>query len=226
MLFFTLCLVVLTVTLAVYASDSGRVRTDDFADRDPDDVLRQLKEGNAKFVAGDPRVIDGIINLRERLAKEGQEPIATIIACSDSRIPVEDIFHQPLGQLFVVSTAGNAADTPTQGTVRYGVEHLHTPVVVVMGHNHCGAIKAVVVRSEESGKLGELLETIAAVRDSLPGDLGDDEDAERKLAVANVEKTAEKLLADDDFLRKKVDKGELRIVKAMYHIKTGEVEWL
>ncbi len=226
MLILTLFLVVLAVTLTVYASDSGRVRTDDFADRDPDDVLRQLREGNAKFVAGEPRVIDGIINLRERLAKEGQEPIATVIACSDSRIPVEDIFHQPLGQLFVISTAGNAANVPTQGTVRYGVEHLHTPVVVVMGHNHCGAVKAVVVRSEESGKLGEMLETIAAVRDSFPEKLGEDEDAERTLAIANVEKTAEKLLADDDFLRKKAEKGELRIFKAMYDIKSGEVEWL
>ncbi|MCD8349347.1 MAG: hypothetical protein LUC93_01880 [Planctomycetaceae bacterium] len=183
-----------------------------------------MKKGNKRFVDGEPRSSDDIGTLREKLAEEGQEPIATIMACSDSRIPVEDIFSQPLGRLFVVSTAGNTANVHSEGTVRYGVEHLHTPVVVVLGHNHCGAIKAVVVDSEESGALGEMLEDIYAVRRTLD-DIGEDEEAERALAIANVNHTADELLRDD-LLRAKVDQDEVWLMRAMYDIKTGVVEWL
>ncbi len=209
---------------AATATDTGRVKAKDFASRDPADVVDELKTGNKRFVDGEPRIIDDIANLREKLATEGQEPIATIMACSDSRIPVEDIFSQPLGRLFVVSTAGNTANLHADGTVRYGVEHLHTPVVVVMGHNHCGAIKAVVVDSEESGALGEMLENIYKVRRGLD-DIGEGEEAERALAIANVNHTANVLLRDD-LIRAKVDKDELWLMRAMYDIKTGEVEWL
>ncbi len=108
-----------------------------------DQALNALMEGNARFVSGNvchPNQND------ESLAKavSGQQPFAVIVSCSDSRAPPEILFDQGIGDIFVVRTAGEVMDNATIGTIEYAVEHLHVPLIVVLGHDDCGAVKAAI----------------------------------------------------------------------------------
>src|SRR5574337_648976 len=108
-----------------------------------DDSLLDLIKGNSRDVAGQPDAIRSGAVFREELAK-GQHPHAVIVTCSDSRVAPEIVFNQDLGHIFVVRTAGNVVDAVALGSIEYAVEHLHTPLVVVMGHESCGAVNAAV----------------------------------------------------------------------------------
>src|ERR1700741_1792399 len=105
--------------------------------------LAKLKAGNAKFVASPEEALPVDGARRAALAK-GQTPFATVLSCADSRLPPEIIFHANLGELFVVRAAGHVADHSVLASVEYAAEHLHVPLVVVMGHEMCGAVKAAV----------------------------------------------------------------------------------
>jgi carbonic anhydrase len=104
----------------------------------------KLLTGNERFVAGKPENKDLGAYRRRELSEHGQHPFALIICCSDSRVPPEIIFDQGLGDLFVVRTAGNVVDDIGMGSIEYGAEHLHIPLIVVLGHEKCGAVKATV----------------------------------------------------------------------------------
>jgi carbonic anhydrase len=146
---------------------------------DPDAALKLLTEGNIRFVnaqmehAGqDPK--------RLLQVSRGQQPFATILTCSDSRVPPEVIFDQGLGDLFVVRVAGNIVDPALLGTVEYGVVHLGTPLVVVIGHQRCGAVEATLESLQHNttphGDIAELVKDITPavpVAKSRPGDLLD-----------------------------------------------------
>ena len=107
------------------------------------------KEGNLRFAADTPRHPNAGSARRAATAAEGQEPFVTVLSCSDSRAPVELIFDRGVGEVFTVRVAGNVADTDEIATIEYGVGHLHTPLLVVLGHTRCGAVTAV-------GKCAEL----------------------------------------------------------------------
>ena len=130
------------------------------------DSLARLKAGNARFVASpeDALPVDGA--RRTALAK-GQTPFATILSCADSRVPPEIVFHTGLGDLFVVRAAGNITDKAILASVEYSVEHLNVPLVVVMGHESCGAVKAA-MDTPAGQSLGPNLDyLIAAIRPSV-----------------------------------------------------------
>ncbi|KAH3756127.1 carbonic anhydrase [Pelomyxa schiedti] len=106
----------------------------------PAEVLQRLSEGNQRFVAGTPAAKD-LVHRRQELAS-GQHPVAVIVTCSDSRVCPEYIFDQSLGDLFVIRTAGNVVDDVELGSIEYAVEHLHSHLIVVLGHTACGAVTA------------------------------------------------------------------------------------
>ena len=108
---------------------------------DPDVALARLKEGNDRFVAGRMIRPEQSPETRIRLST-GQKPFAVVVTCSDSRLPPEVIFDQGLGDLFVVRVAGNVVDEVGLGSIEYAIEHLHTPLIVVLGHEKCGAVSA------------------------------------------------------------------------------------
>ncbi|MGA2982016.1 MAG: carbonic anhydrase [Terriglobales bacterium] len=110
------------------------------AERSADQVWSILMAGNSRFVAGRPQV-RALVSLRNKLAS-GQSPEAIILSCSDSRVGPELIFDQSLGDLFVVRTAGNVADAVALGSIEYAADHLHSPLLVVLGHQKCGAVSA------------------------------------------------------------------------------------
>jgi len=134
----------------------------------PDEALRRLKEGNARFVAGKARAVEvGLEKYRELL--RGQRPVAAVLACADSRVPPEHLFNKGFGDLFVCRVAGNVAEPYVLGSVEYAVETLNVPLLVVLGHENCGAVQAAVKKAKPGGNLEKLLGEIK-VGDGLPAD--------------------------------------------------------
>src|SRR5438105_3680928 len=107
----------------------------------PTGSLQRLKDGNARFAADKPNKRDVGADKRKELAK-GQHPFAIVLTCADSRVAPELLFDAGLGELFVLRVAGNIADPAVVGSIEYAVEHLHTPLIVVLGHESCGAVAA------------------------------------------------------------------------------------
>jgi len=191
--------------------------------KDPAKALALLKDGHARYVSGAPLAKDISQARRSELAK-GQKPFAVILTCSDSRVPPEVVFDQALGDLFVVRTAGNVVDPVVLGSIEYAVEHLGAPLVVVMGHTSCGAVKATVEGGEAPGSIGAITKLIApaveqakaeGTRDSAFAEKSADNNVELQLAAVGGSK----------ILEEKVKSQQLEIVGAKYDIESGMVGW-
>lgn len=185
----------------------------------PQDALAILREGNDRFVDGYRQAHGETSWLRKKLAREGQRPIAAVLACSDSREPVEYIFDQPLGGLFVIRTAGNTAGIQTLGSAQYAVEHLNVPLMIVMGHSHCGAVNAVVAGESATGALARMLEPIINAANESGGDAG-------AVTERNVRNAMTALPANDPILARRIEGDATRVLGAIYDIETGKVNWL
>jgi len=126
--------------------------------------LEQLKKGNERFVADRLAAKDLGADRRRELAK-GQHPFAIVLTCADSRVAPEFIFNQGLGDLFVLRVAGNIADPFVLGSMEYAVEHLHVPLIVILGHTKCGAVDAALAENKPHGNLGKLIEQVYPGKD-------------------------------------------------------------
>ena len=193
-----------------------------------DEALKILQDGNARYLEGKPQYPHQGRERRALTAGQGQHPLAAVLSCSDSRVPVELIFDQGLGDLFVVRVAGNAAATDEIGSLEYAVEHLSTPLVVVMGHSQCGAVNAVLENANFRGSLPALLAPIrpavARAREENPGVTGD-----ALLAAAikdNVWEAMKDILQRSNLIKGAVKAGSTKLVGAYYELDTGKVEWL
>jgi carbonic anhydrase len=191
------------------------------------EALTQLKEGNARFVSGRLRHAHQAANWRKHL-KSAQQPFATILACSDSRVPPELVFDQGFGDLFVIRVAGNIIATDVLGSVQYATRHLHTPLVVVMGHESCGAVTAAVDALQGRGREPRFIAAlVAAIEPGLKGLPADLEGADRVHAAveANVRWSMRQLAAlPESQLALKRKKSSL--VGAVYDIAKGTVRFL
>lgn len=194
----------------------------------PDDVINKLKEGNARYV-NDQRTYPNLNQERRtETAENGQHPYATIITCSDSRVPVENIFDAGIGDIFVIRVAGNVINKNEAGSVEYGVDHLHTPVFVVLGHTHCGAVTAAATNAEVHGNIPHLLESIEPSVEKAKNELDTDNENELiPLSVKmNIWQSIEDLFEKSHTSTELVNEGKLKVVGAIYHIEDGKVEWL
>lgn len=180
----------------------------------PQEALRRLQEGNARFLAGAAAAPVTLARRRE-LVQEGQHPYACIVCCSDSRVQPEAIFHAGLGELFVIRTAGNTISASERATVAYACSHLHVPLVVIMGHTHCGAIEAAV-----SEHVDEDVEPIVG---SIRAVLGAEKDP-RKCEIINARAWADKAWHTGS-LASAVEAGEKLIMSALYDTETGHVRF-
>ncbi|WP_173434270.1 carbonic anhydrase [Allosalinactinospora lopnorensis] len=192
---------------------------------DADGALRLLRQGNRRWRASASHHPNEDAARREELTG-GQSPFATILGCSDSRVPPELVFDRGLGDLFTVRSAGQVPDPSVLGSVLYAVEHLETPLLVVLGHESCGAVSAAVEAHETGdvpqGHIGHLVERLLPVVESTPDDGGDFVDA---CVTANAEDIARRLREDEEiggFART----GALRVVAARYELGTGAVTFL
>ncbi len=193
----------------------------------PDEALQRLIDGNARFAAGKAGHPNQDTVRRTALA-EGQTPFAVIVGCSDSRVSPELVFDQGLGDLFVVRVAGNVVDADVGGSVEYAVGHLHTPLVLVLGHQKCGAVMAALLpqsqRVKETRDIQAILNQIQPALRNVDSHLSE----EQRLA-ASIEANARqsmKILAALPKLSRSVADKSLRIACAVYELSTGKVNLL
>ncbi len=190
-----------------------------------DASLMLLKEGNNRFSAGKPQYPHQDATRRTEVAK-GQEPFATVLACSDSRDPVELIFDRGVGDIFVVRVAGNIAGSSELATIEYGVGHLNTPLLVVMGHTKCGAVTAVAKGAELHGHLHVLAEKIKPAVEKAKAGTPEADELVPKSIQANVWQAIEDIIKESGEVREKLAVGKLSILGAVYDLESGKVTWL
>jgi carbonic anhydrase len=189
-------------------------------------TLALLKEGNARYVAGKPLHPHQEVERRHELAAAGQEPLATILACADSREPVELIFDRGVGDLFVIRVAGNVAGVSELATVEYGVTHLGTPLLVVLGHSQCGAVTAVVKDAELHGHLPALAALIKPAADKAKIEAHSPEATVPDAIRNNVWLQIENLVRRSELIREAAAGHKVQIVGAIYDIANGKIQWL
>ena len=145
------------------------------------------------------------------------------MSCADSRVPPELIFDQGLGDLFIIRVAGNVVSDTELGSLEYGAEHLHVPLLVVLGHQHCGAVTAAVEGGEAEGHIAALVNLLRPAVEKTQGMPGDHVENAVK---ANVEMVVKQLRSSTPVLAKLVSEGKLKVVGAVYSLDTGKVTWL
>jgi carbonic anhydrase len=189
-------------------------------------ALQGLVDGNGRFVDGKqaPHILGA--ERRRELAK-GQHPQAIVLACSDSRVPPEYVFDQQLGQVFVVRTAGNVADGVALGSIEYAVEHLGIPLIVVLGHRSCGAVTAALeahrTHSRPHGNVAEVLKLVMPA--VLQAERARAPDLLNASIDANVALEARALVKRSPIIAERVKSGKLKIIRAVYDLETGKVEF-
>ena len=193
----------------------------------PDEALARLEAGNARFLAGTARFPTGQKEILADLAK-GQRPYATILSCSDSRVPPELIFDVGLGELFIIRVAGNVISPEVAGSLQYAEQHLQTPLYVVLGHTKCGAISAAidtqVTGKRHHSRIQILVDSILPAIDELDPNLS----PEMLLAQAvesNVRWSMHRIRESPEG-RERLAIGRIKLVGAVYEIETGHVRFL
>jgi carbonic anhydrase len=193
----------------------------------PDEALAALKDGNARYVSH-PELCSVDLAAQRASVAGHQAPWATVIACADSRVPPELIFGgHGVGELFIARNAGNLVDTATLGTVEYGAAVLGSPLIVVLAHTNCGAVKAAcdVVKNNATypGAIGPMIEPILPAALAARDDPGDYVNAAAKRSA---QRTAARLKSASTLISGLAGEGKLKIVPAIYDIATGAVTYL
>lgn len=207
------------------ADEQAQTCTDTSKISTPDEAIAELIAGNERFATGkmvSPRATSA--RLAETL--NSQKPFAAVIACSDSRVPVELLFDQGIGDIFVIRTAGNSVlDDVVMGSVDYAIDHLGVPVVMVLGHQNCGGVTSAIAVSEgehahHHGKIGELLEVVSSDIEEYVGH------PESLTEAIHVNEAAQaQHIADVDYVKEKIEAGKLKVVSAYYNLESGRVEF-
>jgi carbonic anhydrase len=192
-----------------------------------EEALRRLREGNARFVRGEALFPITVPDIRVALAGE-QRPYATILGCSDSRVPPELVFGAGLGDLFVVRLAGNVVSAEVMGTIQYAGTYLATPLFVVLGHEGCGAVDAALAARLRWAKGPSRIEALLA--SILPGladvDVGLEPPALLQAAVEANVRWAVRQLRETPEARKREAEGIMKLVGAVYELESGRVRFL
>ena len=216
----------------------------------PAQAMSRLKEGNARFTAGNPQHPHDSVDERKYMAAnsyenagtiplgmtseqaakrraeltKSQHPFAIILSCSDSRVPPETVFDEGLGDLFIVRVAGNVLNDEGLGSIEYGVDVLGARLIVVLGHQSCGAVDAAMKTVAAKGKApGHIQSLVTAIKPAVETTAKGDLDATIK---ANVDHVVQALRSSTPILKAKVDSGEIRVVGAYYSLDTGSVTFL
>jgi carbonic anhydrase len=215
----------------------------------PVEAISRLKEGNARFTSGKPQpdesseerafmarnsyenagmtflgmTADQIAKRRTELAKT-QHPFAAILSCSDSRVPPEIVFDQGLGDLFIVRVAGNVINDEGLGSIEYAVDHLGTRLIIVLGHQSCGAVKAAKETIAAKGKApGHIESLVTAIKPAVEATAKEDLETTIK---ANVKHVVDALRSSTPILKAKIDSGEMQVIGGYYSLDTGAVTFL
>lgn len=208
------------LSVAAFASGSG-------VGINADEALQKLMKGNKQFVDHQQtkQTLCDLTTTRQSLANS-QKPYAVILSCSDSRVPPEIIFNKGLGEIFVIRVAGNIPDPIVLGSIEYAVEHIGSPLVMVLGHERCGAVTAAVdAKGKPEGNIGAIIKTIApAVKKARKEYAGKDKAQLVETAVdVNVRVVAANLTKQSSVIKHLVKEGKVKIVTAKYDLDDGTV---
>jgi carbonic anhydrase len=200
---------------------------DDGALPSADDALARLIEGNGRFLRGEPRFSHTPKEVLADLAK-GQRPYATIVGCSDSRVPPELLFDAGFGELFIIRVAGNIMSPAVMGSIQYAGTHLKTPLFVVLGHQGCGAVQAALATkfkgARERSRIALLLQEILPGLDAIDAQLPPEQQLERAVE-ANVRWSMRQLIESPEG-RERIAEGRMKLVGAVCEIASGRVRLL
>src|SRR5438270_4489103 len=216
----------------------------------PAEAISRLREGNGRFTAGNPQHQHESVDERVYMAKnsyenagtislglnteqaakrraeltKSQHPFAIVLSCSDSRVPPEIVFDQGLGDLFIVRMAGNVINDEGLGSIEYSVDHLGTRLILVLGHQSCGAVKAARETIAAKGKApGHIQSLVTAIKPAVEATAKDDLETTIK---ANVKHVVDTLRASTPILKAKVDSGDIQVIGGYYSLDTGAVTFL
>lgn len=193
--------------------------------KSPDEALQRLKDGNARFVAGEALHCDLLEQVRSTAAQ--QAPFAAVLGCIDSRVPPELVFDQNIGDLFVARVAGNIASPDIVGSLEFATALAGAKLIVVLGHSECGAVKGAI----DDARLGSLTGVLQQIRPSLKAldykgvPSSKDKALVQRVAERNAKDAAAHLSSRSEALAGLVREGQLKIVYAMHDVATGKVSW-
>lgn len=186
--------------------------------------IEKLIQGNERFITGKTTQKD-FVRERNELIKR-QKPYAIVLACSDSRVPPELIFDESLGQLFVIRVAGNIVNTDILGSIEYAIEHLHCRLLIVMGHEKCGAVKAVLEGGKFSPNIGGLSFKIKPAVKNAKLKYCDEEEILDDAIKENVKNQIQCSLKNSKIINEVFEKGDLKIYEGFYYLQTGKVNFI
>lgn len=211
---FIITLALMLCATQVLAAETGSLPADK--------ALAKLKIGNERFVTMHLKHPHDTKTYRGTLVK-GQHPFAVVVTCSDSRVPAELIFDQGLGDLFVIRNAGNVLDEHVIGSIEYAIGHLGTKLIVIMGHESCGAIAATM----SSAKGSEYIQSIEeSIRPAIEQARKENNVSAENVTKDNAKLGAECLLNQSEEIREFVKEQGVKVVPAYYHLDSGKVEFL
>jgi len=197
------------------------------------DALKELRDGNRRFVGGEVDAASMASRAHQAELSNGQNPFAIVLACSDSRVPVELVFDQGFGDLFVIRVAGNVVAPSQIGSIEFAASQFGTNLVVVLGHSNCGAVIATLkeLSLEKTHRSPNLRAIVDRVRPAIEPVLETHRDSDVQTLTgaavrANIQASVERLSNGSLILEQLLDDGELTIVGAEYSIETGKVEFL
>ncbi|MFB3765460.1 MAG: carbonic anhydrase [Methanotrichaceae archaeon] len=188
-----------------------------------DQAVQKLIEGNARFASGRAIHPDQSAERRAEVVSS-QHPFAVILSCSDSRIPPEVVFDQGIGDIFVVRTAGQVIDNVALGSIEYAVEHLNVPLIVVLGHDSCGAVNATVQGGKPEGHIGSLVEAIKPAVDEARNKIRSQDQLLNVSIDNNTKNIVKSISSSEPILSEYIKNGRLLVIGGRYHLDSGKVE--
>ena len=195
-------------------------------------ALKRLKEGNERFVKGQTSHVEAVDRIHRGESVDTQNPFAIVLACSDSRVPIELVFDQGIGDLFVIRVAGNIVASSQVGSVEYAAQQFGTNLVLVLGHTNCGAVIATLneLARRERHRSPNLRSIVDRIRPAiepviLHHEMGEGDEVLRDAVRANIKASVERLSHGSRVLERLVGDGDLVIVGAEYSIESGAVEF-
>jgi carbonic anhydrase len=190
----------------------------------PQQALAELKAGNARFVSGQPRPRNPLADVKTTAS--GQYPFAVILSCLDSRVPIELVLDQGIGDIFSARVAGNVLEEDVLGSMEFGCKVAGSKLIAVIGHSNCGAIKGA-IDNVDLGNLTALLSRIKPAIDQTPGRMRTSNDLEfvDKVAEANVRLVMQQIRERSPILRELLDQGKIGLVGGMYDLSTGRIRF-
>jgi carbonic anhydrase len=194
------------------------------ADLTPAGALELLEAGNARFVAGTPR--SKPFGARLAALANGQSPFAIVLGCSDSRVPIEIIFDQAPGNLFVVRVAGNFLNVEGFGSIEFAVNALKSKLIVVLGHENCGAVAAALEYIRDgAGQPGHIQELVDAIAPAVRATRGRTGDWQENAIAQNVALNVKAMTAGSTIIAEAVARGDVQVIGGIYSVRTGSVSF-